>query len=255
MNLQDFINRWNGRHADFDGYYGAQCVDLVQFYSQWLGYQRFSGDAWNIYDQPGANYTQIPAGQTPRTGDIAVWQSSLAGSGGAGHTSIVHTVRAGDFTSFDQNFPVGSVAHLQGHNYNKLRGFLRPKKAVHLGQEDIVKPTEAEVYDAFRRFSKAGKPANPDQVRHYMTHDVRELYRDLLLYEVQPKDPEIIQAFKDLQPWKPLNDPPYQGQSAYYAERPAGVMYRDLATGLKKKLDEVQVPATVLKPGKYQVNE
>lgn len=110
--------------------------------------------------------------------------------------------------------------------YNLLKG------------EDLVQPSEAEVYDIFRRFSHAGKPENPDQVRYYMNRDIRDLYRDILLFEVQPKDPEIVQAFKDFQPWTPLNTPPYEQQSAYYAERPSGFMYRDLALGLKRKLDE-----------------
>lgn len=108
--------------------------------------------------------------------------------------------------------------------------------------DDIVKPTEAQVYDAFRKWSAAGKPANPAQVVYYMGRDIRDMYRDLLIHEIQPKDPEIIQAFKDFQPWQPLNAPPYQNQSAYYAERPKGVMYKDLATGLKKKLDAATTP-------------
>lgn len=122
---------------------------------------------------------------------------------------------------------------------------------VKIGQElkegsNMEKPSEAEVYDAFRKYSHEGKPANPDQVLYYMGRDKRDLYGDLIKYEIQPKDPEIIQAFNDFQPWSPLNAPPHTDQSAYYAERPSGVMYKDLATGLKKKLAVSEASNTIL---------
>ena len=29
-----FVNRWNGSYADYDGAYGAQCVDLFNYYNR-----------------------------------------------------------------------------------------------------------------------------------------------------------------------------------------------------------------------------
>lgn len=67
-----------------------------------------------------------------------------------------------------------------------------------------------------------------------MDRDIRDLYHDLMFYEVIPKSPEIEQAFKDLQPWAPMQPE----QEAYYAQRPGEMLYRDIAIELKKKLDQ-----------------
>ena len=32
MNYQEFINAYNGKATDYDGAYGAQCVDLIKAY-------------------------------------------------------------------------------------------------------------------------------------------------------------------------------------------------------------------------------
>jgi len=43
MTLQDFIGKWQGKPVDFDGVYGAQCVDLVR---------QFFKDVWQLPNQP-----------------------------------------------------------------------------------------------------------------------------------------------------------------------------------------------------------
>ena len=46
MTLEEFVNKYIGRKVDFDGAYGAQCVDLFRQYNkfgeiliqgQWMG--------------------------------------------------------------------------------------------------------------------------------------------------------------------------------------------------------------------------
>ena len=32
MTLKQFIDKWLGNKADYDGYFGGQCVDLYRFY-------------------------------------------------------------------------------------------------------------------------------------------------------------------------------------------------------------------------------
>ena len=130
--LQAFINKWNGKYADFDGYYGAQCVDLVQYWSQELGGGRFTGNAKDIYGQFPGFYQSIDntPSNLPQPGDIIVWSGALAGSGGAGHTSIFVNGNLNSFTSFDVNFPSGTPAHLQSHNWNNVVGWLHPKSGV-----------------------------------------------------------------------------------------------------------------------------
>lgn len=105
--------------------------------------------------------------------------------------------------------------------------------------EDIVKPTEAQVYDSFRRFAGM-EPSSPEQVKYYMGRDIRDLYSDLLNYEVVPKKAVVEQAFKDFQPWLPINTPPYTDQTTYYMNKPVKILLTDLAVGLKKRLAEAE---------------
>lgn len=128
MTFQEFLAKWNNQYADFDGYYGPQCVDLVQYWSQALGGPRFTGDAHNIYTQAGNFYTQVPNSPTaiPQQGNIIVWDGSY--NGGPGHTGIA--TGKGDtstFECFEQNDPTASNCHLKTYNYNKVLGWLHPK--------------------------------------------------------------------------------------------------------------------------------
>jgi hypothetical protein len=43
MTLEEFVNKYNGKVVDFDGQYGAQCVDLARQYFK---------DVWNLPKQP-----------------------------------------------------------------------------------------------------------------------------------------------------------------------------------------------------------
>lgn len=125
MNFDDFYNRNNGKFLDFDGWYGAQCVDLVQFWSQALGGPRFTGDAKDIAGQTHGFYTWIANSPTavPQKGDIVVWDGGY--NGGPGHVAIATGWGSTSiFEVFEQNNPTGSNAHLGRHNYNHVAGWL-----------------------------------------------------------------------------------------------------------------------------------
>lgn len=130
--FSQFLSIYNNRYVDFDGYYGAQCFDLVQYWSKYIGGHRFGGGfAKEIYSQPGSFYTQIPntPEAIPKAGDIIVWAGSY--NGGYGHTGIA--TGKGDinkFECFQQNDPTGSISHLKIYNYNHVIGWLRPKLSI-----------------------------------------------------------------------------------------------------------------------------
>ena len=140
MKLQEFLNINNGKKLDFDGHYGAQCVDLFRCFNRdVLGIAQPRGvngakDFWNNYsNDPNLydNFTRIANTPdfVPQFGDIAVW-----GNGTYGHIAIC--TGKGDvktFESFDQNYPTGSACHYQTHNYSGFLGVFRPKN-----QENIV---------------------------------------------------------------------------------------------------------------------
>jgi hypothetical protein len=128
MTVDDFINLFNGHFCDWDGAYGNQCADLVQFYSKAIGGPVFTGNAVAFYSQPGSFFTQVPNTPTgvPIKGDIVVWNGSY--NGGPGHVGI--STGKGDTNTFEvleQNDPTGSNCHLRTYNYNYITGWLHPK--------------------------------------------------------------------------------------------------------------------------------
>lgn len=126
MILQDFINKWTGQGCDFDHFYGFQCKDIANQYAQDVNGKNLpAGNAIDMA-KPVDGYDWIvntPTG-IPQSGDIIVWGK---GVGAYGHIAIFIDGNANTFRSFDQNWPVGSLCHIQEHNYNNVLGWLHFK--------------------------------------------------------------------------------------------------------------------------------
>lgn len=134
MTISDFLNKWNGKPLDFDGYYGYQCMDLYQYYNRdVIGAPYIPADpaykVWTLNQYPKDFYTKIANTPTnvPQKGDVVIW--SAQANGGFGHIAIFYQGDMLKFTSFDQNWN-GKYAHFQPHNYSYVLGWLRPKKPV-----------------------------------------------------------------------------------------------------------------------------
>lgn len=131
-----FVNTRKGKATDFDGRYGAQCVDEIKDYLHYLwginpgawGDAHAYYDDFNKHKELTDNFTRIPNTPdfVPKKGDIVVWNKSL---GGTGHIAIA--TGEGDknhFYSWDQNWtgrndPMTRIRH----DYSKVKGVLRPK--------------------------------------------------------------------------------------------------------------------------------
>lgn len=236
-----------------DGNLTGQCVTLVKWFMAEManvpnpfaarGDARYVGDA--LVNQGLA--VAIPAGQQ-RRGDIVVWKYGTYGhiavmlSGGRIFQENAQVAGAARRVLSDGTvvwsstimamFPsLGGVAP----SFYRLNSYNEP-------EEDIVKPSQADVYSAFRQFCLR-EPDSQAQVEYYMGRDIRDLYHDIMFYEIIPKPAVVEQAFKDLQPWSPINTPPYTDQTAYYSNKPGKVLFSDLAFGLKNKLAESVQPA------------
>lgn len=138
--FNQFSNLFHDTTVDFDNADGAQCYDLVQFFSRFVGGPRFTGDfAYQIYDQAGDFYTQIPNTPefVPVAGDIVIWGADF--NGGAGHCGV--TTGVGDVNTFEvleQNDPLNSNVQKKTYNYDHVLGFLRVKTpAVSTLQSDL----------------------------------------------------------------------------------------------------------------------
>lgn len=131
MTLNDFTAKYNGHAWDFDGAYGCQCVDLVQFYNRdVVGGARFTGNAKDLINQPGTKYREIMNSPTnfPKPGSIVVWGSSWGG--GYGHTAVVISANPYTMTVLEQNNPYGTGTHTGSHNYQGVVGWLEPVASV-----------------------------------------------------------------------------------------------------------------------------
>ncbi|MBR7033466.1 MAG: InlB B-repeat-containing protein, partial [Clostridia bacterium] len=112
-----------GSALDYDGYYGAQCVDLIYYYYVYLGQSAPGGNARDFAN--GGKYT--PSGwsyqSSPQPGDIAV-DSSYS----PGHVGIVTKIEGSYMYCVEQNYNYKQYCqevrrNLYSHGYST---FIRP---------------------------------------------------------------------------------------------------------------------------------
>lgn len=97
MTIDEFINKTVKTGVDYDGAYGAQCVDLFRQYAKDVleipkhtGAVEGAKDLWLNYQnlQKEMNYFErIRANCNPKQGDVAVWDGTPGNK--YGHVAIV----------------------------------------------------------------------------------------------------------------------------------------------------------------------
>jgi len=116
MTYSEFVKKYNGLGIDFDGYYGFQCMDLAHQYAvEVIGKDIPSAPgAKDVWSKTVTGYEKIPNTPTgvPQQGDIVIWGSD---AGPYGHIAVFDHGDVNGFVSFDQNWPVNSLSHLQNH--------------------------------------------------------------------------------------------------------------------------------------------
>lgn len=147
MTIDEFVSKYDGKEIDTDGYYGGQCMDLMHKYLQDIynlplslfaaptAYQAFQ----NASDSRFEKVFNTPTG-VPQKGDIVFWNTGI---GSAGHVAVFLSGDQNNFTSFDQNFPTGSLCHKQTHTYKSVAGWLHYKQA----QVDDTIAVEKDVFE------------------------------------------------------------------------------------------------------------
>lgn len=137
ISIDDFISLLTGVKVIVteDDIETPQCVDPVQLYARILGAPRFSGNAQDIYNQPGDFFTQIAntPDNFPVKGDIVVLSDKFNGTDG--HVGI--SIGKADINTCDlweQNDPIGHDLQIKTYSYTnaygeiQVLGWLRPKK-------------------------------------------------------------------------------------------------------------------------------
>lgn len=135
MNYDQFIANYLGKAIDWDGVYGAQCVDLVAQYCADNGKPVAYANAADWWRHPALvndfdfidNNPNDP-NQLPNRGDIVVFNGNQPGSGGYGHIDI-YDMRTGSATwqGLDQNWGGQYVKFVPNHVWTYVIGWIRPK--------------------------------------------------------------------------------------------------------------------------------
>lgn len=147
MNLQEFINTYNGK-----GQVGTtrdntgQCVGLViKWLVSTLKQPMIWGHAKDLITNADRNAYEIilnTPDAIPQAGDVIVWTQGFNGT--FGHTAIATgKATVNTFEVFEQNNPLGAACRLYTYrNYAYVQGWIRPKVA-----KPAPQPTEPVITD------------------------------------------------------------------------------------------------------------
>ncbi len=123
VNLQEFVNRWSGKHIDYDHAYGAQCVDLVKQWESENKWPVVRGNAIDVPRNAGSAYSYTKNGlrNKPNAGDIVVFNFAYP----YGHIGICTNADYINLTCFEQNNPLGAGCRAVFHPmYRSVIGWL-----------------------------------------------------------------------------------------------------------------------------------
>lgn len=119
MNINDFVEKWNGKKVEYDGAYPNQCVDLTKRWQSDNKWPVMRGNAiqWSWPSHYGSSYTFVRNGlhNKPDPGDIVVFKSGLYG-----HIGVCVQADYLNLTCFEQNNPVGAPCRTVFHRYYGL---------------------------------------------------------------------------------------------------------------------------------------
>ena len=138
MTLENFIKKYNGKKVDFDGVYGAQCVDLFRQYTkECLGIKEHTGpcatsggakDLFLDYDKMPVEkkYFTRSKEKSYLPGDVLVWDQSPTNK--YGHVAIFIGYLGKDtLLVFEQNGITQAGAEFWIRDRSNLLGYLRKR--------------------------------------------------------------------------------------------------------------------------------
>ena len=137
MNLEEFVKKYSGKKVDFDGVYGAQCVDLFRQYvkeclgiSEHTGSCSTSGGAKDLFlDYPKMEkekkYFTRETKKGMIQGDVLIWNETEMNK--YGHVAIYLGKLNNSLIVFEQDGFKQDGAKINIRSKNNLLGFLRKK--------------------------------------------------------------------------------------------------------------------------------
>ena len=134
--LKQFLDDTVGKKVDFDGQFGAQCVDLFRRYNADVcgfphtGSVEGAQDLYLKYDiltKEKSCYNRIgyKAGLVPDAGDVIIWRES--GANQYGHVAIVLFACTRNVVVYEQDGLAQHGAKVSVRTYDRCLGWLRRK--------------------------------------------------------------------------------------------------------------------------------
>lgn len=123
----NWANSKVGQSVDYDGVYGAQCVDLIKYYYKYLGVSPVSGNGCDYANNTlpsGWQRIKYYSGFSPKPGDVAVWTYA---SSSYGHVAIITSATTSYMNVVEQNGSTGITrTHQYNYSYGTFFGVIRP---------------------------------------------------------------------------------------------------------------------------------
>lgn len=136
MVLDEFVKKYEGKKVDYDGRYGAQCVDLFRQYCKDVLNVPHTGGvvgACELYTKYEAmppevkHFERIPykAGMLPAAGDVVIFKPTTKNK--FGHVAIVLSADNLSMTVLEQDGFAQTGTYITEHKYYNALGFLRKR--------------------------------------------------------------------------------------------------------------------------------
>ena len=135
MTLEQFVERYNGKKIDYDGQYGAQCVDVFrQYCKDVLAIPHTGGvvgavELYTKYDTMPLEQKYfdklVYAGGNPEKGDVVIFAPTKSNK--YGHVAIVLDASSEEIAVFEQDGFKQDGAHVASWPYRRVLGFLRKR--------------------------------------------------------------------------------------------------------------------------------
>jgi cell division protein FtsB len=172
MNFQQFIEKYEGTKVDWDGAFGAQCVDLFRQYTNDVVKVPQCPPvvgAKNIWDKIDTKYWEkignTPTG-VPENGDVMIWDEMPGNR--FGHVAMFIDGGSMRVRVFEQDGFTQDGAKKAYRNYNNIIGWLRPKE----NMSDCLIPNNPEGKKTFETL--VTKSTQWDETVKYIWGDDRD---------------------------------------------------------------------------------
>lgn len=151
ISVQQFVEKYNGSSVDFDKKYGAQCVDLFNFYNSEVVGAPFigtpaTGGARDLYDVESPvraqYYKKLDANSHLQTGDVTVYGDPNGRYVENGRVIFLGHVRVyiGDGKFIEQNGKIAGKTIVNSDKVGGLLGILRPLRFIGQNSPQNVSP-------------------------------------------------------------------------------------------------------------------